>query len=183
MSGMMRSNLPRALGIVLLTALLNAGCRPEEPTELRRAARAVASLTAPRNLSRSAFAAAYPAGEPSEFVSYMFSPMGKSEWPPSEDGADPREAEAARSINMPLLPAGVAIVPFRRRPDGGAQLVVRADDAAGLVVLEGYGRQDSEPVLRREIRLVHVEPDPMARRIFESNADMGIGYGTVDRDR
>lgn len=171
--------------IALSGALLlaTAGCGSSAPPELKQAAQAMASMAAPVHLARSAFAVAYPECRPSEYVSYLFSPMGTAEWPPREGGVESYEVEAAKSIGATVLPAGVQIIPFEWRPGGGAQLVIRADDEAGLVILEGYGRDDVKPVLRREIRLAVVEPDAFARELFRANADMGIGYQSVDPSR
>jgi hypothetical protein len=138
-------------GLALLLTL--AACGPGEPPELRQAADAIAYMAAPANRSRSAFAAVYPEGKPSDYLSYLFSTLGTAEWPPSEDWADEYEIEAARSIRMPLLPAQVKILPRQWKSGGGAQLVVRADDSRGMLILEGYGITDTEPVLRREIKL------------------------------
>jgi hypothetical protein len=96
-------------------------------------------MTAPKNLSRSGFSA-QPNKSPSNFVSYMFSDLGAAEWPYTEEMAqeNPSIGEEAKAIGMPLIPKGVALVP--RQPDRAQkkQLVIKADDARNMIIVEGY---------------------------------------------
>ncbi len=138
-----------ALGIAsLLTA-----CNSSEPPELKQAADVVQYMMSPRNLSRTAFTSMYPEGKASDFVSYMFSTIGTAEWPPSEDGVDEGALEAAHSIGIPTIPAGLEIIPRKWKAGQALQLLVSADDTKGVVILEGYLAEYADPVMRREITM------------------------------
>ena len=105
--------------IFILSALLIllVGCNVSYDYELEKGARVIGYMLSPLRFRISSFAALYPNGKPSDFVSFMFSDIGVAEWPESEAQAeaDPMILEQARGILGPLRPKGVAVVP--RFPD------------------------------------------------------------------
>ena len=143
----------------LLVGLTIASCgeqEPEEPIELRRAAAVVKYIMAPHHLRGSSFLAVFPEGKPSDFVIWMFSTFGTSEWPPREDG-DPMELEQAKSIRMPVIPKDVYLVPREPDPEKRKQLVIKSDDPRGLIIIEGYLNPHEPPALRREWKLINMK--------------------------
>ncbi len=50
---------------------------------------------------------------------------------------------------MPILPKDVRIY-SRLKKDGSKQVVVKADDGRGLILIEGYLAPDQPPVLSRQ---------------------------------
>lgn len=120
-----------------------------EYPQLEKAGRVVRFMSAPRQLRRSSFMVAYPEGKPSEFVSWMFSDMGAAEWPPSEwELMDEEERRALRAMGIPIIPKGVGIHSHLKK-EGSRQVIVKADDALGLVIIEGYLTPGQPPVLTK----------------------------------
>jgi hypothetical protein len=82
----------------------------------------------------------------------MLSDRGAADWPYSEelDQQNPAIGEEAKSIGMPLIPKGVALVP--RRPDATKkkQVVIKADDARNMIIVEGYTDPSAKPVMTTE---------------------------------
>ena len=121
----------------------------EEYPELEKAGRVVRYMSAPRQLQRSSFMAVYPQGKPSDFVSWMFSELGAAEWPPSEWELDETERRGMRSIGMPVIPRDVGIFSTRRM-DAALQIIVKADDSRGMIIVEGFLKPDQPSVLVKE---------------------------------
>ncbi len=144
--------LPWAVGLGLLLLLpmffvdWNGG---GNYPQLEKTGRVVRYMSAPHQLQRSSFIAFYPEGKPSEFVSWMFSEIAAAEWPPSEWELDPMEREGVRTVGMPILPKDVRIY-SRLKKDGSKQVVVKADDGRGLILIEGYLAPDQPPVLSQQ---------------------------------
>lgn len=136
----------------LLAVAIASGCQPQPKLspELEQAVDAVRSMTSQRWLSRSAFTAVYPQARPSEYVNYIFSDLGAAEWPIA---VDPLEAEQLRSIGVTPLPPNVALVPQQTDPTRGKQLVLRADDAVGLVLVDAYEEPQAEAIASFEFAL------------------------------
>ncbi len=61
----------------------------------------------------------------------------------------PLEREGMRTIGMPVLPKDVRIDSHLKK-DGSQQVVVKADDGRGLILIEGYLAPDQPPVLSRQ---------------------------------
>lgn len=141
-----------ALGFLLVLPLLFIDWTdsPAYP-RLEQAVKVVRYLSAPRQVSRSSFSAMFPDQRPSEFVKWMFSTPGKASWPPVEDGHGD-EVEAAQSLRIPMIPKDTLILPGQPHLNkAGRQLVVKADDPRGLLVVEGYFDSRHPPVFTREI--------------------------------
>ncbi len=140
-----------ALLALLLSMLVLAGCSGPSQSgadpRLEQAVSALKYMTTQRFLSRSAFSSIYPAGKPSEFVSYLFSDIGSAEWPIAFDEG---EAEQLRSARIPAIPRDLPIIPYKPDPAVDMQVVVRADDAAGKVIIEAYAKAGEDPVLVEE---------------------------------
>lgn len=122
---------------------------PEKDADLHRGIQVVRYLSSPKSLRLSSFLAVFPEGKPSQFVQWMFSTLGTAEWPPSEETAPQgsMEAEQAKAIGAPTLPRGVAIVPRARNAASGRQVVVKADDARGLLIAEAFDAAGGDPLL------------------------------------
>jgi len=132
---------------ITLVALVLATCacsRQKLEPNLQQAADAVYYMTSERFLSRSSFRYLFPESKPSQFVSYIFSDLGVAEWPMP---FNQMEQDQLRSAGIPALPPDVALI--AHRPDLGykQQVVLRADDAAGVVIIEAYQTPVTPPVL------------------------------------
>jgi hypothetical protein len=121
----------------------------EEYPELEKAGRVVRYMSASRQLNRSSFMELYPKGKPSDFVSWMFSDLGAAEWPPLEWELDEMERKGIRSIGIPIIPRDVGIFSTRRM-DAARQIIVKADDSKGKIIIEGFLKPDQPSVLVKE---------------------------------
>jgi len=144
--------VPWAVGLAFLLMLpmffmdwSSAGDYPQ----LERAGHVVRYMSTPSQLQRSSFIAFYPEGKPSDFVSWMFSEMGAAGWPPSEWELDPMEQEGLRTAGIPIIPKDVRIY-SRLKKDGSKQIVVKADDGRGLLLIEGYLAPEQPPVVTKQ---------------------------------
>lgn len=138
--------------------LLQTSCRPLDPPpprDLVDAARVIEEMLSYRRLEAAGFYDAYPDPRPSDFVSYINSDLGVMLWPPREGSpfTDPFEMEASRSIGETVIPKGIAYRRNRCDPEGGRQIIYRADDESGEVVVEAYADPSVEPVLTRRWKL------------------------------
>ncbi len=140
-----------AIGLLLMLPLffINREGEPEYP-ELERAVRVVKHLSSQRQLKRSSFLVYFPEGKPTDFVEWMFSGMGKAEWPPIEGGLEPDLEEGAKSIGTPIAPKNVGLSPNTPNKEAQMQVVVTADDSQGLIQVTGYLDPSQQPVLTRE---------------------------------
>jgi hypothetical protein len=162
-------------GFTLLLIMMQTACSNQSaPPEIEQAARAMHSMMTPANLTRSAFYVAYPEGGPSQYITYLFSPMGTAEWPLSEDNPEGLSAADLRAAGIVPLPTGVAIVARRPQPGRGKQLVLSAADGHGVVVARGYLSATEEPVLVEDWSLKKVETAPGVKAMFLDKLDMGI---------
>jgi hypothetical protein len=147
--------------------------------ELLRAAKTVEQSVAPFFAPKSSFFVVFPDGTPRQFVSWYFSTMGTAEWAPTE-GSDefrPEELEAMERMGLGSRPKDVTY--RHRQPDtsAGKQIVLKWDDAAGTVILEGYLDPAQPPVLTRAFKLPKgVVPDQATRLITEANVEQGMSY-------
>ena len=142
---------------------VSIGCGGGPPTDLAEAAEVVHYLTRPSVLRHSAFTAAFSDPLPSQFVSYIFSEMGASEWPGEGSFSGQQQRDPTHAFPEPVPPPGVVFVARRADPAAGRQLVVTFDDARGVVIVVGYEDPGGEPVLEREWPLPDVEPAPGMR--------------------
>jgi len=156
----------------ILAGLSGCGGQSSDP-ELEKAADVIHYMMVPRNLKRSAFAAAFENPTPSKFVSYIFSPMGAAEWPMP---ADDFEREQMQSIGAPIAPANIGFSPLKVSGQHNRQIVVKYNDETNMVIVEAYNNQAEEAIFTREWELPSVKPAPGVREIFESNKGMGLSY-------
>lgn len=159
-----------ALAILLMLAACdNIG----PPPELKRGVQLIRWMTAPAQLSKSMYSTIQD-GKASTWVNYFFSDMGAAEWPESEEAAErnPAIAEQAKSAGLPLAPKGVAFAADKPNPAKGRQIVLKADDARSVIIVEAYDTSSAKPLLVDEIPLAKVSPAPgvaeMARGAMES---------------
>ncbi|MGP0630546.1 hypothetical protein ACTRW9_12610 [Nitrospina sp. 32_T5] len=141
-----------ALGFLLVVPLLFIDwTNPPAYPRLEQAVKVVRYLSSPRQVSRSSFSAMFPDQRPTEFVKWMFSTVGKANWPPSENGHGD-EVEAAKSLRIPLIPKDTLIVPGQPHLNkAGRQLVIKGDDRRGVLVAEAHFDSRHPPVFTREI--------------------------------
>ena len=158
--------------LVLVLALAACG-GSSAPPELQRGVQLIRWMMAPIHLSRSMYSVIQD-GKASTWVSYFFSNMGAAEWPESEESAerDPMIREQAKAARLPLVPKGVTFAANAPNPAKGKQIVLKADDARGMVIVEAYDSPSGKPLLMEEIPLPQVQPAPgvaeMARSAMES---------------
>ncbi len=132
-----------AVAVMLLAMLTGCSSSNVDP-RLEQGVASMKYMTSKKFLSRSAFSSLYPEQNPSDFVQYIFSTMGSAEWPVAFDEG---EKEQLRSIGVPIMPNNLAIVPNEPDPKNQLQVVVKADDGAGLVIIEAYEQSLDKPVL------------------------------------
>ena len=138
--------------ILVLSGILGCEAPPEYP-ELEKAIRVVRYLSAPNQLHRSSFLVMFPDGQPSDFVTWMFSTFGTAEWPPSEGSLELEDSDwedAMRTTGTPIRPREVSLVPLKPDPDLKKQVVVRWDNVRRKILVEGYLESGAAPVLVRE---------------------------------
>jgi hypothetical protein len=118
------------------------------PRDLDRGARVIQEMTRHRKLEGAGFFSEFPEPKPSDFISFIHSDLGVALWPPREGSPfiDQLELEQSRAIGETLIPEGVAFKRNRPDPEGGRQIVYRADDDRGELVVEAYLDPSSEPV-------------------------------------
>ncbi len=171
MSRSKRRSLPALLLLVLLPLLLV--CGGSEPVDLVQAAQVIEYMLQPNVLANSAFTAAFPDPSASQFVSYIFSEMGRTEWPVATVRSE-EDLEKRENLAPPLTPPGVAFVARRVDPERGRQLVISYDDNHGLVVVEGFEDPARSPVLRRQWVLPDVSPAPGVRAVYQASQRAGM---------
>ncbi len=138
------------LSLVFLTGFL--GCEGAVPADLDRAAKVIRFMSEENKLEKTSFPALYPKCLPSEFVKWLFSEKGKAEWPDSLDNDDsnPTVRNKAFKEGAPIVPRNVQFFAGKTNPDGGRQLIVKANDASRTIIVEGYGDPQKKPDLKRE---------------------------------
>lgn len=120
---------------------------------MEKAIRVVRYLSAPNQLQRSSFLVVFPGGQPSDFVTWMFSTFGTAEWPPAEGSVEmegPDWEDALRATGTPIRPREVSLVPLKPDPELKKQIVVKADDVRKKILVAGYLEPGTAPVLVRE---------------------------------
>ena len=161
--------------MILAGIALSCSGSSAEP-ELERAAVLVEHFTTPSVLSNSTFPVVLPDGTPRQFVSWLFSGLGKAEWPLTREESL-RDFGEAELPGMPSLPDSVAFLHSRPDTSEGKQIVVTWDDAKGIVIVEGYLDPKLEPVFRKEYVLPKVQStNEMARMTARSNIEMGASF-------
>ena len=143
-----------ALGFLLMLPLfyIDWGGGGEHP-DLERGVRVVRYLSSKNQIKRSSFLIVYPEGKPSDFVKWMFSTLGTAEWPPIEGGPEEELEEGAKAVGIPLLPKAVRLFAQSPNKDAGKQIVVRGDDARGMIAAEAYLAPGQPSVFTQEWNL------------------------------
>lgn len=172
---MKTDGIQRTFVIVLVGALISCS-GSAVPPELEQAAGLVGYFTTPSVLSRSTFPAVLPEGTPKQFVSWLFSGMGTSEWPLTREEAM-REFGEPGVPGMPTLPDDVAFLHSRPDTSRGKQIVVKWDNGRGMVIVEGYLDPKQEPIFLKEYVLPRVtSTNEMAQLTARSNIEMGASF-------
>ncbi len=141
-----------AIGFLLVLPFLYLDFSPKENVELRKGIAVVRYMSAPRQLQRSSFLAAYPGGTPNQFLSWMFSSMGVAEWPPYEGGMEfsLEEERMVRKSGLPFIPAGLLLISQEPDREKGRQVVIKVDTARQVLIAEGYEYPYDPPVIVKE---------------------------------
>jgi len=165
----------RALLALVLTLALASCNDVGAPAELKRGVQLIRWMTAPAQLSRSMYSTVQD-GKASTFVSYLFSDMGAAEWPETEEAAerDPMIKEQAAAAALPLSPKGVSFAADAPDPAKGRQIVLKADDARKIIVVEAYDTPAAKPLLVEEIPLAQVQPAPGVAEMARSAMETGM---------
>lgn len=168
-------NIQRLTCILVATLFLAACGGPSVPPELQRGVQMIRTMTAPMYLSRSMYSAIQD-GKASTWVSFFFSGMGAAERPDTEEAAerDPMLAEQAKAGGLPLVPKGVEFVANAPNRSKGRQIVLKADDARGVVIVEAYESPVGKPLLTEEILLKPVKPALGVAEMARSAMEMGM---------
>jgi len=162
--------------VVGIAIVVGIACNPFVDAELDQAVRAVGGMTQADRLSQSCYSVLFPNGKPSQFVSYIFSTVGVSEWPLTEKGvfADDIELEKAWIPRKPLLPKTVPIVQNKRDPQLKKQLVITFDDEAGYVITEGYLEGQDKPAIIKKWQIPSVTPQTGVSEMCQPKPKLGI---------
>lgn len=160
------------LTIILFVSLKkitgSVSCGKRIPVEMTRAANVIYTMMNPNQLSRSAFSVAFEDGKPSQFVSYIFSDMGRAEWPDITDSPD-------YMVDQKYKPAlDVSIVPLSVDLNKGKQIVVTYNDLKNVVIVLGFMDPYQKPVLKKEWKLPKVIPVPGVEEMYRANLEMGL---------
>ena len=140
-----------AVGCILtVTSACRAPSHPP-PEDLDDGAQVIREMMSPQKLEKAGFYGAHPEAKPSDFLRFINSDMGAVLWPPREDSpfADELELEQSRTIGETLIPKGIAFKRNRPDPNGGRQIVYRADDTRSEIIVEAYADPTSEPLFVR----------------------------------
>ncbi len=161
--------------LALLLLALTACDKLGPPPELRRGVQLVRWMTTPEQLSRSMYST-FQDGKASTLVSFMCSSMGASEWPETEESAerDPRLKDQAAAARLPLSPKGVAFVADAPNPAKGRQIVLKADDARQMLIVEAYDNPSQKPLVVEEIPLPKVKPAPGVAEMARAATEAGM---------
>ncbi len=148
-------NKPNSVWIALAGLFFLTSCADTVTPELNKGVQVVRYMSAKQQIARSSFAVVYPDAQPSDFVNWLFSELGAAEWPDSEAYAevDPTVREQAKAIGAPLVPKDVQIVALSPKIEMGKQVVVKFDNARGVIIVEGYLDPEGSPVLTQEWEL------------------------------
>jgi hypothetical protein len=140
-----------AVGCILTVTPACQAPAPPPPEDLDDGAQVIREMMRPRKLEKAGFYGAHPEAKPSDFLSFINSDMGIILWPPREDSpfADELELEQSRAIGETVIPKGIAFKRNRPDPSIGRQIVYRADDDSGEIVVEAYIDPSAEPVFVR----------------------------------
>jgi len=138
---------------LMVSFILLGGCQeaPKYP-QLEQGVKVVRYLSAKNQLERSSFRLVFPKGRPSDFVKWMFSTLGKAEWPPAEGSAElePDMRQALAVTRTPILPQDLKLEPDHPEPESSRQIVVSGDDSRWVIEVRGYLNSKEIPVLVRE---------------------------------
>ncbi len=166
----------RSKWTVVVFLVLSLACQappPPLPRDLVDAAQVIREMMARRKLVTSGFFESYPKATPSNFVSFINSDLGGILWPPREDSifADEIETEQTRNAGETVIPEGIAYTRNRPNPDIKRQIVYRADDESGEIVVEAYADPSAEPLFVRRWKLPAFPPRGAGGRGSDGTVD------------
>ena len=161
----------------LVTLMLVLGsCQSSPDEDLVQANAAMASMGQNRTLAKSCFRVAYPNGNATDFVRYLFSDLGSAEWPIA---LDQLEAEQMKAIKQKVIPPTVTVSANQRQYLDRKELVLEAIE--GKIQARGYLPQETKPTLEDEWGLGTASVEPNVISLCQSNIEMGIGIGQEEQ--
>ena len=166
----MKNNIHLKLLFSFLLVLISACSSANKvDKELNQANKALKDLARPSSLTKSCFYLVYPQGNATDFVKYLFSPLGSAELPIA---FDEEEASQMKSVGMATLPPNVKISINQRSHQKEKELVLIPQN--NTVIVNGYLPDENQPILETEWELSKIEIDQSTKLICESNLDLGI---------
>lgn len=155
----MKKALILIAGIGIAASYANAKGSPRDG-ELAQGIEFARKLTTAETLSTSLFGHVVPGGGPTDYVQYLFSTMGRSEWDPANMGE-------------------VELIAGNKRPLRGKQVVIRGIEGSDEVILEAYSDPNDEvPEFEERLRFPEVVPDPKNIVRARQLLDRGVPFRT-----
>lgn len=163
-------SLVRLLGL----SMLLGSCSPPNDMALIQAMEAARGLGQAAHLQRSCFYWIYPQGQPTDFVSYLFSDLGAAEWPIA---LDPDATAEMHAVGITPLPEGVRFSADQRQHRDRKELVLTANNGAGHIELVSYLPGVDKPYRQATFTLAAVSPDDLTQQFCQAALESGMSPG------
>ena len=140
-----------AIGIMMILPMLFWDYGEPVYADLRQAEKVLRHVSSEQQIQQSSFPMIQIEKTPSNFVNWMFSPLGTAGWHVSENYSE-FSADEMKIIkqNSPVVPNNVDIFANRPRFTRGKQVVVKADDYRRMLIAEAYVKPNRKPVFVSE---------------------------------
>ena len=148
-----------------------AGCGKSLDPDLEQTSDAFRKMLSSSVLTKSCFYFVFPDGNPTDYINYIFSPLGSAEWPVAMDNF---EKEQMQSVGQVTIPRNVIVSPLARTNTLAKEVVLTPNDEENLVILKAYRDSEVRTHFEEEIPLASAIVSPDLRTLCESNIDMGI---------
>ncbi len=136
-----------AIGIIMVLPMLFWDYGEPEYADLKQAEIVLRHVSSEQQIEETSFPMIQIEKTPSNFVYWMFSPLGTAGWQVSEDYSE-FSADEMKFIkgNSPVVPKNVDIFANRPKITRGKQIVIRADDSRRMLIAEAYLKPNRNPV-------------------------------------
>ena len=140
-----------AVGIMMVLPMLFWDYGEPEYSELRQAEKVLRHVSSEQQIQESSFPMVQIEKTPSNFVNWMFSPLGTAGWHVSENYSE-FSSDEMKIIkqNAPVVPKNVDIFANHPKFTRGKQVVVKADDSRNVLIAEAYLKPNRKPVFVSE---------------------------------
>ena len=126
--------------------IINFSSQPGS-VEVRQGQRIMYQMMGQETLQKAGFFRAHPAGDPSDFVSFVNTPEGRRLWPATVSEYKSNSVPGAgRDPHRVLQPDALCFSAHQPDPAGGPQIVYLPHDDTGQMEIRGYDSPDAEPV-------------------------------------